>query len=121
MGLDMYFEKRKKNANEEVGYFRKFNALHNFIVAMKGVEDDNLKEIFLTEDDVIQILNTLKKVSKNHELCDKLLPTQDGFFFGSTSYDEWYFKDVEEGVKLFEEVLNTFNFDDYLFIYLAWY
>ncbi|WP_144061189.1 hypothetical protein [Hyphomicrobium denitrificans] len=35
----------------------------------------------------------------------RLLPTQAGFFFGSTDYDEYYFDDVADTVRQLEAVL----------------
>jgi hypothetical protein len=32
----------------------------------------------------------------NPALAEELLPTQEGFFFGSTEYDEWYMESVKE-------------------------
>ncbi len=45
------------------------------------------------------------KVVTNPEMCAELLPTQGGFFFGSTDYDEWYVKDLENTIKMMTEVL----------------
>jgi hypothetical protein len=36
----------------------------------------------------------------------EILPTQSGFFFGSTDYDEWYVKDLEDTVKMLTDLLN---------------
>ena len=38
-----------------------------------------------------------------HDLASELLPTQGGFFFGSTDYDEWYWKDVEATAETLRE------------------
>ena len=42
-------------------------------------------------------------------LLGNILPTTSGFFFGSTEYDEWYFKDVEYVRDKFSELLKTIN------------
>ena len=42
----------------------------------------------------------------NSEQVEKLLPTVSGFFFGSTGYDEWYIRDVENTVELLDKALN---------------
>lgn len=34
------------------------------------------------------------KIIKDTTVADRVLPTQSGFFFGSTEYNEWYLKDV---------------------------
>lgn len=38
-------------------------------------------------------------------LAANLLPTQRGFFFGGTDYDEWYLRDLEKTVEMLEAVL----------------
>jgi len=42
---------------------------------------------------------------QNPELAQKMLPTSDGFFFGSTDYDQYYMYEVEETIKIIEEIL----------------
>ena len=38
---------------------------------------------------------------------DDLLPPTSGFFFGSTEIDEYYKQDVEDSIKIFEDLLKT--------------
>lgn len=45
------------------------------------------------------------KVVANIEIAEELLPTQGGFFFGDTSYDEYYFKDIEHTIEVIEKAL----------------
>jgi hypothetical protein len=40
------------------------------------------------------------------ERAEELLPTQSGFFFGSTDYDEGYKQDLEYTVERIEKILN---------------
>lgn len=47
--------------------------------------DDNGRWVDVVEDG---------KVMTNHELAEELLPTNSGFFFGSTDYDQWYYNDI---------------------------
>lgn len=48
-----------------------------------------------------------------------LLPTSSGFFFGSTSYDEYYLNDIKETIELLERVLNETDFDTQKIVYCA--
>lgn len=41
----------------------------------------------------------------NAEEAHELLPTTEGFFFGSTDYDEWYIQDLKDTVKALEPYL----------------
>jgi hypothetical protein len=45
------------------------------------------------------------KVIENSETAKKLLPVTEGFFFGGTDYDEWYYKDIEDTVKVLKGAL----------------
>lgn len=42
-------------------------------------------------------------------IADALLPTQGGFFFGSTDYDEYYLEDLKNTVRMLEPLTD----DDY--------
>jgi hypothetical protein len=46
-----------------------------------------------------------QKILDNNELAEKLLPTASGFFFGGTEYDQWYFNDIEETIKIIDNAL----------------
>lgn len=117
MGLDMYIEKRKTRYKEgtifghivdvdEGGYFRKFNALHGFIVQNFADGADDCSPIYLHEEFIQTILETLREVNEDNSLADELLPTTGGFFFfGSYEYDEWYFSEVKKAIKIFEDLL----------------
>lgn len=58
-------------------------------------------------------VNQKKRRQRNQErfleyLSDKasyLLPTRDGFFFGGTEYDEYYFKDLEDTKDILERAI----------------
>lgn len=53
----------------------------------------------------------------NPEVCEELLPTQCGFFFGSTNYDEFYINRIKETVSILTKVLEETNFDEYKIYY----
>jgi hypothetical protein len=64
--------------------------------------------------DGIKTYNTSEgKVMKDPSEAQRLLPTTEGFFFGSTDYDEWYVKDLEATVKILEDALADENADYY--------
>ena len=100
-----------RQTNYEVGYWRKANHIHNWFMQNCADKDeygnpiDNGRPIKLTVDNLEKLLDTCKKVLADHSLAKELLPTVDGFFFGSTDYDEDYFRDVESTVEIIEPVL----------------
>ena len=59
------------------------------------------------------------KYIENADEIAEILPTQEGFFFGSTNYDQWYLEDIEFTKKEIEKLLDKTNFDEEECIYLA--
>lgn len=45
------------------------------------------------------------KVIVNGEEVAAILPTNDGFFFGSTDYDEWYMENIDYTIKILTEIV----------------
>ena len=69
------------------------------------------------------------KVVLNYKECEKVLPTESGFFFGSTDYDEWYVKDIDSAIEQLSKVIDEHNkivdsgveAYDIDYYYRAWY
>ena len=97
--------------NVPVGYWRKANAIHNYIVETFADGRDECQEIGISRDG----LHTLREFCKlaidgykqdgSTTFAEENLPTASGFFFGSTEYDEWYFRDLENTVEIIDRVL----------------
>lgn len=64
------------------------------------------------------------KVIDNEEVVEamhNLLPTADGFFFGSTDYDEWYVEDIKNTVEQLNHILEETDFKtEELFYNSSW-
>jgi hypothetical protein len=99
---------------EEVGYWRKANQIHNWFVNNVQNGEDNCGEYHVYEEQLEELLGLCKQVLTNNELAKELLPSQSGFFFGGTEYDEWYFKNLENTVEIIETLLSERNEDGYL-------
>lgn len=90
---------------EDVGYWRKANQIHKwFVDNVQGGVDDCSKYTVEVEK-LKELLRICKKVKKDHSLAEKLLPTQEGFFFGGTSYDEYYFYDIDTTINILTPLL----------------
>lgn len=104
---------------EEVGYWRKFNALHNWFVdnCQDGVDD--CRDTYVGDEKLRELLDILKKVKASKgmpsEVLETILPTASGFFFGGTDYDEWYFQDVESTIDLLDNLLKEEGGGDYYY------
>ena len=53
----------------------------------------------------------------NPDVCNELLPTTDGFFFGSKNYDNWYIDDVKYTYEVLGDVLDSTDFDNQVIFY----
>ena len=53
-------------------------------------------------------MDRCKQVIETPLLAAKLLPTQSGFFFGSTDYDEWYIQDLKDTIDQLTHVFDTY-------------
>lgn len=100
-----------RQTNYEVGYWRKANQIHNWFMQNCARRDeydnpiDDCRPIEITVDKLEELLDTCKKVLADHSLAGSLLPTTDGFFFGSTEYDDYYFGELEQTIEIIEPVL----------------
>lgn len=118
MGLDMYLDgiiKRYQvhdynigyiKTSVEIGYWRKANAIHKWFVDNIQGGVDNCATYYLDKTDLLKLKETCEQVLKDMSLAEKLLPTQEGFFFGNTEYDEDYIYDLKETIKICEWALN---------------
>ena len=109
-------EKEKINPWNEVAYFRKVN----FLIPFFGYEE-NCSNIEIDKYQVEHLIEACKEVLANHDKASFLLPTQAGFFFGSTDYDDWYFDDVQNVKEKFEEILADFDRDEDILIMHCWW
>jgi len=114
---NMYGIKREISSIQvELGYWRKFNALHKAFIGNGDSED---RETYITKEHFKKILDNMRRVQKDHSLAEELFPTESGFFFGETTYDRYYFKYIDETIEQFEKLLEEKIFEDYDVYYLA--
>jgi hypothetical protein len=59
------------------------------------------------------------KVVKNTKVAEQYLPTNGGFFFGSTDYDQYYIQDLEYTVEQLEAMLSNKALESFDFYYHA--
>ncbi len=127
---------------EEVGYWRKANAIHHWFVenVQNGVDDCGRYEV--SKEQIQELLDICKRVVAetqlengwvqngsrfengmmcpifeegetvvNPDVAEALLPTQDGFFFGSTDYDQWYIEDIKSTIDILTQALEETDFE----------
>lgn len=110
-------------------YWRKANAIHGWFVDTLANGVDECQEIHVPRE----------KLQELREMCfdalsipagmtlaqhaETVLPTASGFFFGSTDYDEFYEKDLQDTMDGIDRVLATLPEDgegwDWSLVYRA--
>jgi hypothetical protein len=108
---------------EQVGYWRKSNQIHRWFVnnVQKGVDDCG--EYYVSSDQLKVLMEECNKVIKEPTKGGDVLPTQGGFFFGNTGYDEWYINDLKDTVKMIEGILadeKKYNFKGVYYYHSSW-
>ena len=54
-------------------------------------------------------------------VAEEILPTQSGFFFGGTMYDEGYIEDLKYTIEKINEILEETDFEHSEITYYAWW
>lgn len=148
MGLDMYLERHRYVKNwdhdpekkvvtltvdgdtipltnvkyvvEELGYWRKANQIHNYFVEQCADGKDECQQIYVSDEQIQELYRRCEAVLSDHSLASTLLPTQSGFFFGGTEYDEYYFTDLEDTMKILLPILNEPNAEGEIYYQASW-
>ena len=139
---------RVSYVDEELMYWRKANQIHGWFVE-NGEELTQDVKYRLTKTDLEVLLETCKKVLEVIETSPKtikqvdggwkngeafmvdvevfyndvisdLLPTTQGFFFGSSEIDSWYKEQISETIEFLERELPSCNDDDEFEYYASW-
>ena len=105
MGLDMFLYRKTDHKAEEVAYWRKANQVHAWFVREVQGGEDECNPYGVEREQLAELVANCKRVLADHSLAANLLPSQEGFFFGGTEYDESYFTDLEETVRQLEPLL----------------
>jgi hypothetical protein len=94
---------------EEVAYWRKANQIHSFFVDNFANGQDNCQPIYVDTEGLQKLLTMVRKVIavKDAEYSMEMLPTAEGFFFGSTNIDEYYYEQLEETEEILKHILDN--------------
>ncbi|MBR2871200.1 MAG: hypothetical protein IKB98_07495 [Clostridia bacterium] len=130
MGLDMYLlRKNKKSANVcEVGYWRKANSIHRWIVehCTENGKIEDCEEIPISKDSILHLKDEAITALVDFQngnidgVKEKFRPMA-GFFFGSMEYDEYFADDLTDTISICADVLKNTNFEEEELIYYAWW
>ena len=103
---------------EQVGYWRKANEIHRwFVENVQDGEDDCDYHREVTKEDLEELRDICHEILCNPDVAEDRLPTQSGFFFGGTNYDEWYMEDIKDTIDIITKVLETTDFEKEMVYY----
>ena len=97
---------------EFLAYFRKVNFLFEFF---SGSLNEEEMTAVITRGEMEELIEKCEFVLNNRDKASEILPTCDGFFFGSLDYDDYYFESVAKVLLSFQVILENYS-DDYLYI-----
>ena len=119
MGLDMFLSEVIRSEGQtyklEAIYWRKANAIHNYIIQQHADGIDECQPISLNRED-LHILSRLCRLLvffRNERLNAMILPTASGFFFGSLEYDEDYYNDLQYTADKIDEALKDEDAEEF--------
>jgi hypothetical protein len=131
-------------------YWRKANAIHKYFVdygALENMGAPNVGYYYITKEQLLNLLERItailngekhtetdtyfdavemKEVSNeveynlNKELATELLPTESGFFFGSTDYDYWYYRNLVRTSQLIKAEIAAVPDNGTWYYYASW-
>ncbi len=123
MGLDMILV---NSDCEKIAYWRKANMIHAWFerrICSNNPEFThfvNSWDYEVSYEDLVCLLDDIKKVLVNNTIAGEVLPTCSGFFFGSLLYDEYYFDILSNSQKMLEEILKEYCEGDTFFYSATW-
>ena len=112
--------------SREIFYWRKFNALHGFIVDTFANGVDECQTIEIGKAGVAKIVSALRETARmlkaKHGLDPTKLPVKPvgGFFFGSTEIDDYYKRNIEEALEMFDNLLASLSDEETVFYEASW-
>jgi hypothetical protein len=91
----------------EVAYWRKANHIHKWFVDNVMGGDDECYYFRVTLEQLQTLRDLCQKVVDNPAEAHRLLPTQSGFFFGGTDYNDWYFHSTSNTIGNLDAILSS--------------
>ena len=98
-----------------VAYWRKANQIHNWFVTNVQRGEDDCGEYYVSREKLSQLLRDCTLAITNKD--PNILPPVDGFFFGGTDIDEWYWKDLMNTINQIQPLLDRKDTDSLSFYY----
>lgn len=111
--LDIPFRK-VDTIHLSLGYWRKANAIHGYIIDKFANGEHDVVEVFMNRRAIEEWLEDCKKVIASPGQAETILPTTQGFFFGSYEYDDYYFEYIKDTIEILEQAL-SYDINEYVY------
>lgn len=110
---DRIYEKNfmSKATEYQVAYWRKANAIHRFFIENCAEGEDDCKPVWVPLEALKDLVKICRDIISDPSKAEEELPTQSGFFFGDTKYDEYYLQDLEDTVENLEPIIKFLEKD----------
>lgn len=125
--IHKWFVDNVQDGNDDCGrYWVSKDKLKNLLDTINTLFEKVSKYIDLSTVDFDKMedaaFNTQTNVHKEviEEICRNLLPSQEGFFFGGTSYNFFYFYDLDYTKRELEELLKDDDTNIYFYYHSSW-
>lgn len=93
----------------KVAYWRKQNAIHNWFVQECQNGEDECQTVYVGREKLEELRDLCRKALAEPTLASDLLPTANGFFFGTTDYDKWYWEGLTYTANTIDKLLTMSN------------
>ena len=101
----------------EAIYWRKANAIHSWFVTNVQNGNDDCGHYHVELNKLAELSILCRQALADKKNAERILMPQDGFFFGSTKIDEYYFQDLEHTASSIEKILARSGIDQWDFKY----
>jgi hypothetical protein len=98
-----------------VAYWRKCNQIHGWFVNNIQRGNDDCGEYYVSHNKLRELVRACTLAITNKD--PNLLPPQEGFFFGGTDIDEWYWKDLMDTINQLQPLIDRPDFESLSFYY----
>ena len=89
-----------------LAYWRKANAIHRWFVENVQDDKDDCQRSHVSLEQLKTLRTTCAAVLTDRDTAAVRLPTQKGFYFGDTDYNDYYFSHLEYTVKALDRVID---------------
>jgi len=96
-------------------YWRKANQIHSWFVKNVQGGVDNCEDFRVSIEQLRELLGTCQMALSTKD--PSLLAPQEGFFFGGTDIDEYYWGDIKDTIEQIKHILDVPDIESYEFSY----